>query len=150
MDSKFNNAPARYEGPHSQLGALIRREAIVHLVIATEIGMADPELAPQIKADPVRLGNCEVGIWQMLATGWARPLEDWSGMVFWHPERSEFVPWSTELNLCLMRICRQVRPVVDAYVEGSSEQVPSVVGHDYVGHKLPPLVLTDDDDKVKD
>jgi hypothetical protein len=148
---KINNAPARYEGPYSQLGALIRREAVVHLDIAVEIEAADPATyTGSERTSDIRRLNIECGIWQMLATGWARPLEDWSGMVFWHPERSEFVPWSAELNLCLMRICNQMRPVVDAYVEGASEGAPSVVGNDYPGRRLPALFLTDDDERLVD
>lgn len=135
---KISNAPARYEGDHCHLGALIRREARSHLSIATEVGQADPEIAPQMKDNPypVRLCNVETGIWQMLTTGWARVLEDWSGMVFWHPVEQEFQPWSAELNRVLVEIVDQVRPVVDAEVS----VLPPV--------RKPPIVVLTDTDKL--
>jgi hypothetical protein len=134
MAPKINNAPARYEGAHSQLGALIRKEAVAHLWIATEIAMTDPDLALQLPDDPIRLFSVEAGIWQMLATGWARPLADWSGMMFWHPHKAVFEPWSRELNLVLCAIASQMREVVETYTGDASAEVPEA-GGSYTGKR---------------
>jgi hypothetical protein len=125
---RINNAPARYEGDHSQLGALIRKEAVLHLYIATEIAMSDPDLALEVVDDPIRLYSVECGIWSMLATGWARPLADWSGMVFWHPHERTFQPWSRELNLVLCAIASEMREVITTYTGDSSAEVPEAGG----------------------
>ena len=140
---KINNAPARYEGPHSQLGALIRREAAVHLYIATEIAESDPELALELTDDPIRLYSVECGIWSMLATGWARPLADWSAMVFWHPHKCAFEHWSKELNLVLCAIACEMREVITTYTGDHSAEVPEAGGA-YTGK---PAIVFDASDR---
>jgi hypothetical protein len=146
--AKVNNSPARYEGPYSHLGALIRKEAAYHLATALQYEQAHPAECGQPDDDAtIRCLNIEQGIWQMLVTGWARVTKDWESILFWEPVACEFVPWSNELNLVLIGIAKQIRPVVDAYIGDASAEIPASQGGDYTGggvKKKGPVLVFDD------
>ena len=129
----INNAPARYEGPYSQLGALIRKEAEKHLVIAEQAAESvDPN------AREMHFLKIENGVWEMLRTGWARPLEDWSGMVFWNPFAREFLPWTHDLMMVYVELNSSIRRIAhdasDTYT-GQHCAAPMAGSRDYTGHQ---------------
>ena len=132
---KINNAPARYEGPHSQLGNLIRQESFRHLDAALEMERTKAERAernrtcvhmrtvPRVPAPPtteptLRSLAIENNIWGSVTSGWARPLEDWSALVFWNPAAQKFEPWSLELNAIMLDLIASIRPLVEAEAHG--------------------------------
>jgi hypothetical protein len=118
--SRINNAPARYEGPYCQLGALLREEAKRHIEIADAEALRlikearayaeeHPEQAEAIEealaqkvhdidedAALTRLCDLESRLWDLLRTGWMRVERDWSRVWFWNPDYPEVDPETGE------------------------------------------------------
>ena len=133
------NLPARYEGPHCNLGKLIREEAYRHVDVAHGLGPCEG----CDRDDHMR--KVENSIWDHVKRGWARPLEDWSGMVFWNPVAEEFEPFSAALFMVWKDTFENLSPIGQAVYTGGPAPVKEAKADDYVGGgKQAPLVIRPD------
>jgi hypothetical protein len=148
--SKLNFAPRYYEGPHSRLGRLIRQEAMSQHLMVTALAEAEPELgigAPQLED----VGH---GIKAAIVAGWARVLDDFSGLVHLNPAVMDpetgyavFEPWSEELFRVRIGIEVSLQAAASVYT-GRAADIREAKQTDYTGQKRkrPVIVITGTDE----
>jgi len=127
------NLPARYEGPHSELGRLVRQEAYRHVAIAHVL---DADLAE----DPEdHMRRIESFLWNWVTIGWCRPEPDFSVLLFWHPVLEEFVPYDAALQMVYVDVLSQLRSLGNATPYTGRAQVPQAPEQAYVGRRPTPV-----------
>jgi len=147
---KLNSCPKYYEGPHNRLGQLIRREAIAQHLMVTAIATTEPELGIGAPC----LEDVERGIQAAIVAGWARVLDDFSGMVHLNPAKLDpetgygvFEPWSEDLFRIRIAIEMSLQLMSQAYT-GQAREIADAKGSDYLGKHRPPVVMLTDTDKI--
>jgi hypothetical protein len=123
----INKSPDPCEGPHCQLGVLIREEAKRHFEICNFLAKSEPELGTV----GLKLKDLERGIREAIAWDWARVLPDWSGIVHLNPFvldpttlKGTYEPWSAELLKLRMGLELDIRATTEAF---TNKKDPGIV-----------------------
>jgi hypothetical protein len=82
-------------------------------------------------------------IWRYLATGWARIADEEDRVLFWHPDKKQFMPFTRELEADYRRLFRSFRRLAETvqrrqsgnqpYTGRSSSRTVPEAPHAYVG-----------------
>ena len=131
------NLPARYDGPHSRHGSLVRSEAWRHLAIAHRLDHFSGSTC-ETCAGPMGVLNhlitIENSIYGHLTRGWARYRDDGHGILFWNPMLEEFEVFTEALLMTWASLFDGLASLKDArpYAGQQADPIQEVESDEWV------------------